>query len=273
MYRRYKARIYDILSIRDPDDAATMAVNYFLVVLIALNIVAFFFSTLQDVYAKYHFLFNAFEAITVAAFTVEYLLRLWTIDLGEKYKGPIKGRVRYAATNPLAITDLLAILPFYVPFVLPFDLVFLRILRLFRLFRVFKLARYSNSLDILERVIYRQREYIILTLVVQFIFLLLAAGTMYTIEHEAQPMQFDNIYSALEWSIMLITGIGPGNVYPITPLGKFVGGVLAFLGFAIGALPVGVIVWGFENEMAHEKSEDRARALRKVIFRDGGQKR
>jgi len=120
--------------------------------LIVANIVAFILSTVPAYSAKYGRLFYAFEIFSVLIFSFEYVFRLAFCVRETPFRHPIKGRLRFART-PLALIDLVAILPFYLPFLLPLDLRFLRILRLFRLFRVLKLARYSNSLRLIGRVI------------------------------------------------------------------------------------------------------------------------
>jgi voltage-gated potassium channel len=263
MSKSVKARAYDILNIKDPNDPATDLVNYFLIFLIVLNIVVFFLSTFEKLTLIHPMFFSIFEIFSVLVFTIEYLLRLWTCDLDPAYQGQVKGRARYAFTNILAIADLLAILPFYLPMVGSFDFMFLRALRLFRLFRVLKLARYSDSLDIIERVIYKQKEYLILTFAIQFILLLISAGIMYYLEHDAQPQKFSTIFDAMWWGLIPMTGVGYGDLYPITPEGKIMGGLLTFLGVVIAALPIGVIAAGLEMELKGENRPKDISILRK----------
>lgn len=264
-----KARVYDILNIKDPDDPATILVNYFLVTLIIFNIVIFFLMTFERFFSQHTLFFYAFEVFSVGVFTVEYMLRVWSCDLEPEYRRPFIGRLRYMFTNVLAIADLLAILPFYLPFIGTFDLIFLRALRLFRLFRVFKLARYTDSLDILERVLRRQKEYILLTFAIQFVLLLISAGIMYYLEHDAQPQKFATIFDAMWWGLIPMTGVGYGDVFPVTPEGKAVGGLLTFIGVVVSALPIGVIAAGLEIELTKEGREKNRGIIKKAVMYAG----
>ena len=266
MSRKVKARVYDILNIKDPNDPVTDLVNYFLIALIILNIVVFFLITFENIAVAHPLAFSFFEAFSVLVFTVEYILRLWVCDLDPKYEKPVRGRLKYMFTNVLAIADLLAILPFYMPLIGSFDLIFLRALRLFRLFRAFKLARYSESLDIIERVIYRQKEYLVLTFAIQFILLLISAGIMYYLEHNAQPQKFTTIFDAMWWGLIPMTGVGYGDIYPVTPEGKLLGGFLTFVGVIVAALPIGVIAAGLEIELKEERRRENISKMKQIIL-------
>ena len=159
--------------------------------------------------------------------------------------------MRFALT-PLAIVDVLAVLPFYLPF-LGVDLRALRILRLFRLFRVFKMARYSNAMHLLWRVLVARRAEMLITLFTMAILLLLASTSMYFAETEAQPEAFPHIPAAMWWAVATLTTVGYGDVYPITPLGKVMGSVIAILGIGMFALPTGVLGAGFVEEIQKRK--------------------
>lgn len=266
MRQDIKTRVYNILNIKDPEDPLTDLVNYFLIALIILNIIVFFVMTFEGVSALHPLFFTLFEIFSVGMFTVEYILRVWSCTIDPAYKGAIRGRLKYAFTNVLAISDLLAILPFYLPVIGTTDLIFLRALRLFRLFRIFKLARYTDSLDIIERVVYKQKEYLILTFAIQFILLLISAGIMYYLEHDAQPQKFATIFDAMWWGLIPMTSVGYGDVYPITPEGKIVGGLLTFIGFVVAALPIGVIAAGLEIELTGAPRHDKPGRIRKAVM-------
>lgn len=244
-----KDRIYDILSITDPDDPVTEAVNGFIIALILINITAFFISIFTGYESQYPVIFWFIEVFSVLVFTAEYLLRLWVCTIEDAYSGPIAGRVKYATTNVLAVTDLLAILPFYIPLLQPVDLMFLRALRLLRVFRLFKLARYSDSMDIIEKVLIKQKPYLIITFIIQLLLLLISAGIMYYLEHDAQPERFSGIFDSLWWGLIPLTTVGYGDVYPVTPMGKLVSGILTFVGIIVMALPIGIISSGLEEEI------------------------
>jgi voltage-gated potassium channel len=262
MLPNLKHRLYEILNIENTGDTATRLFNVFLIILLVVNLIAFMLQTFEEISASYARLFSYLETFSVIVFTGEYALRVWVCTLDPMYREPIGGRIRYMTTNLLAVTDLMAILPYYLPIVLPFDFLVIRTLRLFRLARLAKLARYSDSLDLIERVIVNQREFLLITLAIQFVLLLVSAAIMFYLEHEAQPMQFANIFSALLWGVSAMTSTGFTGLYPVTPAGKVAGVILSFFEIVAMALPIGVITAGIEQEMniAHETEEHKAAA-------------
>ena len=248
MNSRIKGRIYSILETAPDDDRASRIFDVFIMTLISLNVLAVILETVDSLSSQYGDIFNTFEIFSVSVFTIEYLLRLWTCTTDSRYKSPFGGRLRYAAT-PMAVIDLLAILPFYLPMVIPLDLRFIRALRLFRLFRLFKMARYSNSMRLLVNVIRKRKEELIITVFVVFILLIIASTLMYFVENESQPETFSSIPAAMWWGIVTLTTVGYGDVYPITAAGRLLGAVIAILGIGMFALPAAILGSGFVDEI------------------------
>jgi voltage-gated potassium channel len=120
---------------------------------------------------------------------IEYPLRMWTCTIDNRFRSPIKGRIQFAVT-PFALVDLIAILPFYLPMIIPLDLRFVMALRLFRLFRLFKAGRYSDAMNMLGNVLKEKKEELLMTMFVVFILLVITSSLMYFVEHEAQPEAF-----------------------------------------------------------------------------------
>ena len=197
--------------------------------------------------------FHVFDHFSLLAFTIEYVLRSWSAVEDPLYARPLRGRLRYALT-PLALVDLFAILPFYIPMFIPVDLRFLRILRLIRIFRVFKITRYLEEVVILGHVLRNKKEEIYLTLFLGFVMLLTFSSLMYYVEHDAQPKVFSSIPNAMYWGVVTLATIGYGDIYPITPLGKFIGAIAAILGIGLFALPAGILASGFMEEMRKRRS-------------------
>jgi voltage-gated potassium channel len=160
--RSLKTRTHEILEKAAPGDTASQAFDIFIMTLICLNILATILETVRRLSAHHMGFFRTFEVFSVAVFTVEYVLRIWSCTSDPKFAHPVKGRLRFAVT-PMALVDLMAVLPFYLPRLIPLDLRFIRALRLFRLFRVFKFGRYSEALDTLGHVIRAKREELIIT--------------------------------------------------------------------------------------------------------------
>jgi len=204
--------------------------------------------TVEEVQAVCYQLFYVIEVFSITIFSVEYLLRLWAIVEYPKFRHPIWGRIRYFFSF-FALIDLCAILPFFLPNLISADLLIVRALRLFRLVRVLKLGRYSTSFEMIGRVFRTKREEMLSSMFVLAIILIISSSMMYFIEHEAQPKAFPNIPAALWWGVATLTTIGYGDIYPITALGKVFAAVSAILSVGIVALPSGIIVTGFIEEM------------------------
>jgi len=154
--------------------------------------------------------------------------------------------------TPLALIDLLAVLPFYLSFIST-DLRILRILRVFRLLRMVKIARYSQTIQIFGRVLVATRTQLLLTVILMAILLLLASSLMYAVEQQAQPEAFSSIPAAMWWAIATLTTVGYGDIYPVTAWGKFFGSLISIFGIGMFALPTGVLGAAFLEEIQSEK--------------------
>ncbi len=157
----------------------------------------------------------------------------------------------------MALIDLAAILPFYLPMIINLDLRFLRILRLTRIFRILKINRYTESLEMIKVVLYKKKEELGVTTFVTFLLLLFSSSLMYYIETEAQPEAFPNIIASFWWGVATLTTVGYGDVYPITVIGKILSGIIALLGIGLVALPTGIISSGFMDEMNQKRKSER----------------
>jgi voltage-gated potassium channel len=256
MLENLKIRVYDVLVETDDDELIDKIIAVLLMILIVINSVAVVLETVDELNETYGVLFRSIEIVSVAIFTVEYLLRLWIAPLDARYRKPWTGRLRYAI-SPLALIDLLAILPAFLPLIFPLDLRLVRFLRVIRLFRLFKMSRYVESLDTLDDVVKSKKEELLVTLVMISMLLLIASSLMYVVETEAQPDKFPNIPAAMWWGVATLTTVGYGDVFPITPLGKFFGAIVAFLGIGIFALPTGILASGFADEIRKRREKSR----------------
>jgi len=248
MIHKVKNRIDEILNGVSTEDVPARIFQVFIITLIFLNVFAVILETVEGISSRCAVAFKAFDAFSVFVFTVEYLLRLWTCTIDKRFHSPIKGRLRFAAT-PFALVDLMAILPFYVPMFLPLDLRVMRALRLFRLLRILKMGRYSESLRMLGNVLREEKEALLVTVFGVSILLVVASSLMYFIENAAQPKSFSSIPAALWWGVATVTTVGYGDMYPITPLGRFLGAIIALLGIGAIAIPAGIVTTGFTKEI------------------------
>lgn len=245
-----RRRVWEILEVARPGDRTSERFDIAIRALIALNVVAVVLETVASVDEALHPFFVAFEAFSVAVFTVEYAGRMWSCIESPAYQRPVRGRLRFAAT-PLALIDLLAVLPSLLPF-LGLDLRMLRGIRLFRLFRIFKLTRYSRSLRMIGRAFRRSREELVITLSATGLAVLIASSIMYYAEHAAQPDRFSSIPAAMWWGVVTLTTLGYGDIYPITTVGQLMGGVFAISGILLIALPTAILGSAFVEEMRDE---------------------
>lgn len=252
MYEEIKYRVYDILVETDDGETIDRVVAIILMLLILLSVVVVVLETVDEYNAVYGSHFHMIEIVCVSIFTVEYLLRLWIAPLDPKYSGRF-GRLKYAVSL-MAVIDLVAILPTFLPMVFTVDFLLLRFLRTFRLFRLFKMSRYVESLNTLDDVFIRKKEELLVTMAMIGMLLLFSSSLMYLVEHEAQPDKFPSIPASLWWGIVTLTSVGYGDTFPITPLGKLLGGFTAFLGVAMFALPTGIFAAGFVDELAKRRN-------------------
>ncbi len=246
-----KKRIHHLLSVSSKTGDLSWFVDLLIITLIILSAVTIILESVESLRVRYEAAFRYFEIFSVAVFSLEYVLRVWSANVDRRYKKPITGNLKYALT-PLAVIDLLAILPFYLPFT-GIDLRLLRILRIFRLFRIFKIARYMGALSLILRVIRIKKEELVISLIFTLFLLLISSTLMYYVENEAQPENFSSIPGTMWWGIATLTTVGYGDVYPITMLGKFLGGMIAIIGIGLFALPTGILASGFSEELSRSK--------------------
>ena len=194
-------------------------VNGFLMTLIVANVVAVILESVQSLHDRYEIWFELFELFSVAVFTVEYFLRLWVCVEAGAGDGSWRERLRYLVT-PMALVDLLAVLPFYLSAFVAMDMRFLRALRLIR---VFKLSRYSMAMDLLVTVIKNELAVIVSAMFVMLIIVIVAASGIYLIERDSQPDSFQSIPQAMWWAAVTLTTVGYGMSYRLPSAVRFLG--------------------------------------------------
>lgn len=244
--------VHGLLHPEKVETAAQRWTKNFIATVICLSILSVVLETEPDLYRDYHAFFYGFEVFTVIVFSIEYILRLWCIVEEEGYERPIIGRLKYLVT-PLALVDLIAVVPFYLPALITVDLRFVRILRLIRLVRVMKLGHYSKSLTLISKIVHNKRSQLAASMFILAILLLIASTVMYYIEHDAQPEKFRSIPASFWWGIETLTTVGYGDVAPITPLGKICAAIIAVLGIGLFGLPAGILASGFLEEVQQKR--------------------
>jgi voltage-gated potassium channel len=250
MHLQLKRTIYTILNTSDTRNLYSFADDIIVTFLIFLNVAAFIIGT-EQVSPEKKLILEQIEIVSSLLFTVEYGLRMWVCNIDRRYAHPIWGRLKYALT-PLSLIDLVSILPFYLLLLFP-SLSIFNLMSLLRLLRLLKISRYSESVQHLGIVLYTKKEELIATAFAVFILLIFASSLMYFVEYEAHPEVFGSIPDAMWWGVVTLTTVGYGDIYPITPIGRFLGAILAFLGMGIFALPAGIVASGFAEELQRKK--------------------
>lgn len=212
--------------------------NLLMIFLIVVSISVWLLDTNKAFAAVWGPQLHQIEEICMYFFIAEYALRALAYT-GSLWKYPLQ---------PMAIIDVLAILPFFLSGTA--NTAVLRLLRLFRIFRIFKLARYSESIHRLVKVFRLNAGVLGVFLFVIFVILMISSALMHTLE----PERFAQMTDALWWSIVTLTTVGYGDIVPETLTGKFIAGVLMVFGIGIIALPTGVLGASMTKLMTEEKN-------------------
>ena len=149
----------------------------------------------------------------------------------------------------MALIDLIAILPFYLPFVATFDLRIMRMIRLVRLLRLFKVVRYSESIQAFPTSTASSARKLSMVFLAIVFLLTISSAIVYHLENEAQPEDFSSIPASMWWGVATLTTVGYGDVTPVTSWGRFFGAIIALLGIGLFALPAGILGSGFISIM------------------------
>jgi voltage-gated potassium channel len=214
-------------------EADTPAGKLFDVVLIwsiIISVVVVLLDSVASVRIKYGEWLYIFEWFFTILFTIEYILRLLSV----------RQPWRYAASF-FGLVDLLAILPTYISLFIPGSqyLLTIRILRLLRIFRVFKLAAYLSEAQLIVAALRASRRKISVFLFAVLVIVVIIGSAMYVVEGAENG--FDSIPTGMYWSIVTLTTVGYGDISPQTPLGKAIASLVMIIGYAIIAVPTGIV--------------------------------
>lgn len=177
-------------------------------------------------------------------FTVEYFLRIWLVH-----------RTRSYVLSFYGLVDLLSVLPTYLSLLIPGTqfLMTIRLLRLVRLFKIMKISSYVNEGDSLWSAMRASKTKITFFLYVVLILVTISGTVMYIVEGEEAG--FTSIPMSIYWAIVTLTTVGYGDISPVTPLGRAIASVIMILGYAVIAVPTGIVT----SELTHQKSKASTR--------------
>lgn len=225
----FKERLHEIIF--EADTPAGKAFDVLLLVAITLSVLVVVLESVEGLHQQYAHLFTIVEWVFTVLFSIEYLLRLYSV------KRPI-----HYARSFYGIIDLLAIMPTYLSLFFPGSqyLLTIRALRLLRIFRVFKISRYLQESSMLVRALINSRIKISIFLFAVFMIVLIAGSAMYFIEGSSNP-GFSSIPRSMYWAIVTVTTVGYGDISPTTVVGQGFAALLMMLGYAIIAVPTGIV--------------------------------
>ncbi|MBL8835528.1 MAG: ion transporter [Alphaproteobacteria bacterium] len=214
---------------------------------IIVNVATVVLGTLPDLPPWVHASFDRIELFSVGLFTLEYAARLWVAveDPHRQYRHPLLGRLRFAIT-PMAIIDLLAIAPFFLGQLAAIEPEFALLLRVLRLA---KMIHFTGAFEMIGAVLVRERRSLLACAGVVTTLLVLVSTMAYLAERTAQPEKFGSIPTAMYWGLVTLSTVGYGDLAPVTPLGRIIGGIAVVLGVMCFAMPAGILASGFIEEV------------------------
>ena len=247
-----RKRIFRIIEPGERGNTASNAYDLLMMVVIIVSIIPLMF--VEDNRA-----FHIIEWVTVSFFILDYLLRWITADLR---MGKGKWSFVLYPFSAWAIIDLLSILPALSLLGRGFKI--FRVTRLLRILRLLKIIRYSDKIQVLGRVIRKEKNVLLSVLVIAVFYVFLTALIMFNTEPHVNPATgaatFENFFDALYWATVTLTTVGYGDLCPVTEIGRFVSMLSSLFGVAIIALPSGVITASYLDELRSRKKKDTKEA-------------
>jgi voltage-gated potassium channel len=238
----FRKRLYEIIEIADEDDFFSKVYDIFMMFTIIASIIPMCFinQTKQLV---------AIDKITAIIFIFDYLLRLITADFYNKKVNKITAFILYPF-KPMAIIDMLSILPSLTSVNHAFRM--FKLLRLFRTFRVFKFFRYSKNVHIIYNILIDKKDALLTVCALAFTYVFTSALIVFQVE----PQTFGNLFKAIYWAMVSLTTVGYGDIYPVSDIGRIISMISSFLGIAVVALPSGIIISGYQEEIEKVNKSD-----------------
>lgn len=218
----------------------TFAVNTLIITLILLSVPIDVIESVDDIAGPVRRLAFKADLIISWVFAAEYALRVLSCTADPRYARPIAGRLKYMCT-PLMLIDLFAISPFYIFGAGP--------LRILRIFRIFMLMRYTNAIQLLNRVVSEKKKELAVCAAFILMLWIWSSFMIYRVEHIAQPDTFRNMLDAFWWSAITFTTLGYGDIYPITFFGRVIAVTTAVLGLILFAITTAVLTAGIIQEL------------------------
>ena len=229
-YHPLKEIIHEVIF--EADTPLGKRFDIFLMVIIILSVIIVMLETVPSLVDRYGSLFYVLEWIFTIFFSIEYLLRLYCVYRPIKY-----------AKSFFGIVDLLAILPTYLSVFIvgAQSLLVIRILRLMRVFRIFKLWHFLSEGRQLVRALQASRAKITVFMLFVLLMVTIIGSVMYIVEGGQEDTGFSSIPLSIYWAIVTLTTVGYGDITPVTDFGRFLSAIVMMLGYAVLAVPTGIV--------------------------------
>ena len=248
----FRKRLSHILEVGPEEDRIGRVYDIINLLSIVVNLAVSIMYTFEELRAPYGQLLLNIEAVTVAFFALDYVLRLLTAEYLHPKLSPGKAVWRYM-TSFKGLVDVLSFVPYYLPVFFPSGAAAFRLFRVLRLFRLFRVNAYYDSFSVIAEVISSKKQQLISSVFIIAILLMGSSLVMYSLEHEAQPEVFKNAFSGIWWAVSTLLTVGYGDIYPITPMGQVLSIFITFLGVGMVAIPTGIISAGFVDQYSRIK--------------------
>lgn len=261
--KELQAKAYELLRLDGERSRGNRRVTLLLVFLILLATAVVIINSFNGLPIWWWVVSLSINLVVTVLFSAEYLLRLWVAPLRFPQLSPLRARLRHIL-SPMAIIDLLSILPLYLVMFTKLDVESLYTLRLLRLFVLLKFNRYFHTLDTVIDVVKVKRRELLSSFMAVFSLMLISSAMIYSVEGQVQPDKFPNILSGMWWAVSTLLTIGYGDIYPITALGKVLAAIVAVLGVGMIAVPTGIVSAGFVEVMDKKRADndEKLRAYR-----------
>jgi len=218
-----------------------------LIILILSNIILLMLESVESIAIAYDKVFRILDYIFMVIFTAEYILRLYCVRSAKVYAKSFYG-----------VVDLLSILPSYLEFFLPnwHMLMIIRSFRLLRIFRIFRMVKFLDESRYLIFALLRSFNKIMVFLIFIVLLTIFLGSLMYVLEYDYNP-GFHSIPQSVYWAIVTITTVGYGDVAPVTAVGKVIASFIMILGYAIIAVPTGIMSASLMSKYRDMDNDDR----------------
>ncbi len=250
-YQRVKRRTFEIME-GEVTDKYSHFVEIFIALLVVANVIGIILESVPEIHEAYLQEFHIFDVFSVAVFTVEFILRVWSYSEKYIHSGGTawQGRKAYLFSF-YGIIDFVSTVPFYLQLLFPgADL---RVLRMFRLLRIFKLSRYNSAFEDMVAAVKAEKDSFSSAVFLLFISCLLFSSLIYIIEGHDQPEVFPSIPAAMHWFVITIIS-GWGNVDPVTFLGSILVVLTQVLSIALAAILTGVVASAYTAQVERREA-------------------